>query len=355
MKYKNTNIVTETQLNLDWYNRLLDIDDLSQHDDEHLALIEDECYGLYEFEFEDGSRITVDLCHGDANYYDDCVWTNKENTKTITFGCSYCLDSEMEFTVGYNTYICQLTIEENATQTITTPYGAFTNLEVTPYNEETYVLANLSKEEGYAMLGFDAPVTDDNVWRFWVELGYMDGSAETHSVELSKEDQDAIKELHFLYKQSLIPRTMVAIADLRDNDAWNYDWILVKAPVETAESTHDVAYKDACGDYILFDGTEEEAYRFYSKFCEKNNMLLIGYDTMVENFEESEDEVNAEAGEYEVSVKGLVSYSGYAESEEDAIIYAIDCFKDDDEFCGTEVAENVTKEDCRIITFTPNE
>lgn len=113
MKYKNTNMVTETQLNLDWYNRLLDIDDLSQHDDEHLALIEDECYGLYEFEFEDGSTITVDLCHGDINYYDDCVWTNKEKTKTITFGCQYCLDAEMEFTVGCNTYICHLTLDDD--------------------------------------------------------------------------------------------------------------------------------------------------------------------------------------------------------------------------------------------------
>ena len=44
MKYKNINEITETQMNIDWYNTLLDIPDLAEFDDEHLELIKDECY-----------------------------------------------------------------------------------------------------------------------------------------------------------------------------------------------------------------------------------------------------------------------------------------------------------------------
>ena len=74
----------------------------------------------------------------------------------------------------------------------------------------------------------------------------------------------------------------VAIVDLRGNDAWEYDWILVRNSYETGKSTHEIAYKDNCGDYVLFDGTEEEAYRFYSAYCKANKLRLIGYDTMSE-------------------------------------------------------------------------
>lgn len=112
MVYKNTNQIKETRLNIDWYNTLLDIFSLSTFEDEHLQLITDECYGLYQFDFEDGSCITIDLCHGTENYYDDCVWHSKDGKHDVVFDCSYCIDTEMEFSVGENTYICNLTIEE---------------------------------------------------------------------------------------------------------------------------------------------------------------------------------------------------------------------------------------------------
>lgn len=75
----------------------------------------------------------------------------------------------------------------------------------------------------------------------------------------------------------------VAIVDLRDNAAWNYDWILVVRTYECASSTQEIAYVDKNGDYVLFDGTEEEAYKFYSEYCDNHNLRLIGYDTMLEN------------------------------------------------------------------------
>ena len=57
-------------------------------------------------------------------------------------------------------------------------------------------------------------------------------------------------------------------------------------------------------------------------------------------------------GDYDVCVMKQVTYTVYgANSEEEAIIQAIDYFRDDDMFYGTEEAENVTEEDCEIMWF----
>lgn len=57
-------------------------------------------------------------------------------------------------------------------------------------------------------------------------------------------------------------------------------------------------------------------------------------------------------GNYEVCVMGIETYTiKNAESEEDAIIQAMDCFFNDDEYYGSEEAENVTEEDCEIVWF----
>lgn len=53
--------------------------------------------------------------------------------------------------------------------------------------------------------------------------------------------------------------------------------------------------------------------------------------------------------DYDVNVKGLCTYTiKEAETEEEAIIRAINCFKDDDLYYDTEEAENVTEDDCII-------
>jgi hypothetical protein len=56
-------------------------------------------------------------------------------------------------------------------------------------------------------------------------------------------------------------------------------------------------------------------------------------------------------GEYEVSVMGMESYKVEAESEEDAIIKAIDCFANDDMYWGTEEADKVTEADCFVMWY----
>lgn len=58
------------------------------------------------------------------------------------------------------------------------------------------------------------------------------------------------------------------------------------------------------------------------------------------------------SGTYEICVMGLETYIvRNAKSEEDAIIQAIDYFKDDDMWYGSEEAENVTEDDCEIVWF----
>lgn len=55
-------------------------------------------------------------------------------------------------------------------------------------------------------------------------------------------------------------------------------------------------------------------------------------------------------GDYDINVKGLCTYEiKGAKSEKDGIQQAIDYFCDDDEFYGTEEAENVTENDCEIL------
>lgn len=63
---------------------------------------------------------------------------------------------------------------------------------------------------------------------------------------------------------------------------------------------------------------------------------------------EEEDE---QIGKYTVCVLDMETYTVYAKSEKDAIDKAITKFMDDDMFYGTEEANNVTPDDCRIIDF----
>lgn len=57
-------------------------------------------------------------------------------------------------------------------------------------------------------------------------------------------------------------------------------------------------------------------------------------------------------GDYDICVMSMETYTiKGAKSEEDAISQAIDYFKDDDMYYGTEEAENVTENDCEIVWF----
>lgn len=86
---------------------------------------------------------------------------------------------------------------------IVTEFGEFKDIKIESYgSDETYSLAKIedADKNEYMILGFDAPITDDNVWRFWVECGDADGYAETHKAKLKHDDMTFIRQMYLEYK-----------------------------------------------------------------------------------------------------------------------------------------------------------
>jgi hypothetical protein len=69
-------------------------------------------YGFW-FEFENGTHITIDICCGSHNYFDDVVWTSKDGTRDCVFDCNFALDEVEEFDVDDDVYICKFIIKED--------------------------------------------------------------------------------------------------------------------------------------------------------------------------------------------------------------------------------------------------
>lgn len=69
-------------------------------------------YGFW-FGFEDGTHITIDICAGSHNYYDDIVWTSKDGARDCVFDCGFALDEEEEFEIDDDVYICKFIIKED--------------------------------------------------------------------------------------------------------------------------------------------------------------------------------------------------------------------------------------------------
>lgn len=97
---------------------------------------------------------------------------------------------------------------------IRTKYGTFTDIDhIEPYGNGTYTLGYMpydnasyytdgdddGNETPYALLGFDAPIPDDDNWRFWVEFGDSHGYAEIYDAEISASDKERIKQLYYEY------------------------------------------------------------------------------------------------------------------------------------------------------------
>lgn len=74
-------------------------------------------------------------------------------------------------------------------------------------------------------------------------------------------------------------------------------------------------------------------------------------DVMCCDYWDDEEEGNEEEGLYSINVMKMESYKVWAKTEEEAFVKAIDCFKDDDEYCGSEEAEKVTISDCTVNWF----
>lgn len=123
MIYTNINDVEITREEFNNLQRFFDIDfwDYNYEKDEYTQqeLIDelgarcDDTYPLFTFKFENGDKITYDLCSGGANYYDNVCLEYNNGEDELWFDCDYSLEETMEYTYGENTYICKLTIKEN--------------------------------------------------------------------------------------------------------------------------------------------------------------------------------------------------------------------------------------------------
>ena len=78
-------------------NKLLNIDDLNNLTKEEKLLNpkQDDFIGLIFMDFENGNSITVDVCSGSHNYYDNCVLKDGNGYELTCFDCSYELYNEI--------------------------------------------------------------------------------------------------------------------------------------------------------------------------------------------------------------------------------------------------------------------
>ena len=87
---------------------------------------------------------------------------------------------------------------------IKTKFGVAKDVKIESYGQEdgeTYILGYINQDgDEYDLLGFDAPIPDDPKWRFWVESGDKDGSAETNDAGITEDDKAVIRQMYEEYK-----------------------------------------------------------------------------------------------------------------------------------------------------------
>lgn len=97
----------------DRVNRLLAIESLEEITDEELVEQEANtgcCEELFYVEFENGAVMTIDLCSGTHNYYDNVVWTSADGRRNIVLDCEYKLD-DIEVEIESELYVIKIVKE----------------------------------------------------------------------------------------------------------------------------------------------------------------------------------------------------------------------------------------------------
>ena len=126
------------------------------------------------------------------------------------------------------------------------------------------------------------------------------------------------------------------IAEAKEIDGENYNPTCFSLDVFDDGATVNYTTEDDFFTLGVCDNWEE-AFEHYITKAKKRDLI--------ETFEET-------LGDYEVCVMGMETYKVEgAFTERQAIIRAMDYFRDDDLYFDTEEAENVTEEDCEIIDF----
>lgn len=93
---KHEATVSISREEFDRINRLLAIQSLEEMTDEELleqGANTDVYEGIFYVEFDNGATMTIDLCSGRCNYYDNVVWTSADRTHDVTLDCEYELDN----------------------------------------------------------------------------------------------------------------------------------------------------------------------------------------------------------------------------------------------------------------------
>lgn len=72
----------------------------------------------------------------------------------------------------------------------------------------------------------------------------------------------------------------VAIFDLRTNDAWDADFVLVEHSLVRSTDMDCIMHFDRCGDAVYFSGEYYEAETYYASYCIRKNLELIPYEVM---------------------------------------------------------------------------
>ena len=113
--YVATQKISRKQFNR--INRLLaevDFDDESREMEDiirELGATEDAWECGFQFNFENGAKIFIDIRSGSSNYYDDTVWESKGDE--VLFDCSFELDEENEFCIDEDSYFCNFEFIED--------------------------------------------------------------------------------------------------------------------------------------------------------------------------------------------------------------------------------------------------
>jgi hypothetical protein len=113
--YVATTKISRKQFNR--INRLLDevdFDDDSREMEDiisELGATEDAWYCGFQFNFENGTKIFIDIRSGSSNYYDDTMWESDDDE--VLFDCNYQLNEENEFCIDDDTYFCNFEFIED--------------------------------------------------------------------------------------------------------------------------------------------------------------------------------------------------------------------------------------------------
>ena len=107
---KHEKTITISKSEFDRINRLLAIDSLDDMTDSELlaqGANTDVHEGLFYIKFDNGATMTIDLCSGQHNYFDDIVCTSPDGKEDIVLDCNYELDA-IEVEIESELYIVKI-------------------------------------------------------------------------------------------------------------------------------------------------------------------------------------------------------------------------------------------------------